>query len=158
MNFKEHRKDFNKRWNINLPDSYEKAFQKFKQRILNIFQSVKQQVVGMMVYYLKGVDNIITDEGILDFCQYYSIQEKYYNQERNTIIDRLNTETNEKEFYRLSEVILYLDIKEKNHDRGKEAKQHLTNRVIEAVEISDVNVAIVNLETELSYILKEKKN
>ena len=36
MNSKEHRKDFNRRWNILLqPDSPPVAFQKFKQRILN---------------------------------------------------------------------------------------------------------------------------
>ena len=28
-------------------------------------------------YYLRGIDDIVTEESSLDFCQYYSISEKW---------------------------------------------------------------------------------
>ncbi|MBC6415944.1 MAG: hypothetical protein GDA46_06095 [Bdellovibrionales bacterium] len=67
MNIKKHRKDFNRRWNIPSSDNPKEAFKKFKQRILNIFQAS---------YLNDSIDNLITDKGAFDFCQYYGIKEK----------------------------------------------------------------------------------
>ena len=141
MNTKEHNKDFNRRWNI--PSSEvtpEEAFNKFKQRILNIFNSVKIRFGQSL--WLIGIDSIITDESALDFCQSYSISEKLDSSCRKiTIIDRLINENDEKEFYRLIERVVFLKIK-KGWVRDREVKQFLIKKVKEAVEISDINVAV----------------
>jgi len=49
MNFKEHKKDFNKRWNITLSDSPEEALNQFKQRILNAFRYIENQLTDESV-------------------------------------------------------------------------------------------------------------
>jgi len=133
MNFKEHKKDFNKRWNITLSNSPEEAFKKFKQRILNILQ-------------LQKMMDLIRDRIVFDFCQYYGIKdtqkEDYYD---HSVINRVLAENTEKEFYRLIEVILCLvNIEEMNllSPCNREA-QFLKEKVKQAVELSDINVSIV---------------
>ena len=149
MNLKEHRKDFNKRWNISLLlDSPKEAFRKFKQRILNIFANTNQ------------IDQVVTKKGSSDFCQYYSIEPKvsrrfltggpcqyygitpkvsrlvsegYYSV---TIIDRLKNENNIQEFYRLIEVIFSLQFSDSRQ------KLSIIEQVKQAVEMSDLNVAV----------------
>ena len=139
MNFKEHRKDFNKRWNIITTESYEEAFKKFKQRILNIMES-------------KDIDHIVTKESIFKFCQYYGIQEVYRGNRNVTVTDRLHSERNEKECYRLIEVIFSLSIRNlKTSDLWINFKK----KIIKAIEISDVNVAVAE-NTEENIILYPK--
>ena len=158
MNFKEYEKKYNELWDINSSDSYEKAFCKFKQRIINIFQNVELMCGDInTTYYLKGIDNIVTKESALDFCQYYSIPEKWEtgpglkgtfeslagHNIRVTIIHRLKNEINEKNFYKLIGVMLnLLNIRKGFIDSGKETKRFLIKKVTEAIEMSDVNVAI----------------
>jgi hypothetical protein len=101
MNLKERMEKFNKRWSITSADSYEKAFAKFKIRILNIF---------------KDLDQHLTSGSITAFCQYYGIKEEWHSQPygdyswSTNVINRLNGEVDEKEFYRLIELIFSLDI------------------------------------------------
>lgn len=121
MSFNEHKKNFNNRWNITSSDSYEEAFCKFKQRILNVFQSI---------------DKKITEESVFLFCQYYGIQKKLF---ASTIRDRLKEENNEIEFYRLIEVILLLNIE---HDYDEQEKLLFIRAVTETIKMSDVNVTI----------------
>jgi len=140
---------FNKRWNITSADSYEESFKKFKTRILNIF---------------SDIDRHITDESITAFCQYYGIKEEWHsgmmdNVWSTNIIDRLKAEENEKEFYRLIELIFSLDITSTvGYDRRYTySKNILLRDVMNAVELSDVNVAItVSNEEVLLYPRGEK--
>ena len=151
MNLKDKMKQFNKRWNIVSSDSYEESFRKFKTRILNIFQDIDQHV---------------TKESITAFCQYYGIKEVWHTQMyedyswSTNIIDRLNSEEDEKEFYRLIELILSLDITSIiEHDRRYSySKEILLRKVIEAIELSNVNVAItISNDEVILYPKGEKK-
>ena len=133
MNPKEHRKDFNRRWKITSSDSYEEAFKKFKQRIINIISQV---------FFKKGE---IKDVGMDYFCQYYGIVREplWLNYLRNPIIKRLHDEKDEKEFYRLIEVICIGLILEFQRD---EFFRHTYLSILQAiqavVQMSDVNVAV----------------
>lgn len=136
MNLKAKREGFNKRWNIASGDSYEEAFSKFKTRILNI---------------LKDIDEHVNEEDITDFCQYYGIKEVWtknlYGDHKwsKNIINRLNQEGDEKEFYRLLEVILALNIRSTlayGGHRYTYSKDLLYQSIVEAIELSDVNVSI----------------
>lgn len=133
MSLKERMEKFNKRWNIVSNDSDEESFKKFKQRILNI---------------LKNIDNHITDDSIAIFCQWYGIEEVWhggYSHSYSTnISDRLNQENDEKEFYRLIELIFSLDITQ-TRDYGRRciySKNILLKKIKEAIELSNVNITI----------------
>ena len=148
MNFKEHKKDFNKRWNITLSSTPQEAFKKFKQRIVNIFQNVE------LASYYYNIDVVVTKESSLDFVNYYGISEELNKQNKKiTIIHKVKTECNEKEFYRLIEVILSLDIVIVNSSNipGKKTKQFLIKKVKEAVEMSDMNVVATDSENGLIF-------
>jgi len=142
MDLKKKMEKFNKRWDITSSDSYEEAFRKFKVRILNI---------------LKDIDKHVTNESITTFCQYYGIEEVWHSQiygipDRwsTNIINRLKAEENEKEFYRLIEIILSLDI-----THGKDIS---LAKIMKAVEWSDVNLAITVSKNEaILYPKGEKK-
>ena len=127
MDLRGRMENFNKRWNITSTDSYEEAFRKFKQRILNIF---------------KGIDSHVTKESITEFCQYYGINETW---ETNfygdpswsaNIANRLIKENDEKEFYRLIELIFALDITSTwGYDRQiSYSKELLFNEVVKAID------------------------
>ena len=133
MNPKEHKKDFNRRFNISSTlDSPEEAFKKFKQRILNIFQTVKLEDDFS---YLEGIDKILTEESVFNFCQYCSISPNI------SIINYLINENNEIRFYQLIEIILSLVIKGAIFDNEK-VEKYLIKKIKEAIEMSDVNVAM----------------
>ena len=135
MDFKK-LKEFDKRWNIKSTETDEESFKKFKQRIINIMESVDSG-------YSTGIDNMVTEDSIFDFCQYYGIKEKKqssYN--KFTIIDRLYNESNKKEFYKLIVAILSLDIAAFNSFLAEKVNVYLKNKVKEAIEMSDVNVAV----------------
>ena len=150
MNLKDKMEKFNKRWNIISSDSYEQSFAKFKTRILNIFQ---------------GIDRHVTDKSITAFCQYYGIEEIWHTQTygdhswSTNISDRLNKENNEKEFYRLIELIFSLDINSTvGYDRSYTySKNILLREVINAVELSDVNVSITVSDDEVVLYPKGEK-
>ncbi len=151
MNLKSKMEKFNKRWDITSTDSYEEAFKKFKTRILNIF---------------GDIDRHVTDESITAFCQYYGIKEIWHSQPygdhswSTNIIDRLKAEENEREFYRLIELIFSLDITSTvGYDRRYTySKNILLRDVMNAVELSDVNVTItVPNEEVVLYPRGEKK-
>jgi len=150
MDLKERMAKFNRRWNITSSDSYSEAFRKFKTRILNI---------------LKEIDDHLTDASIKEFCQYYGIREKWNVHEisgdrwSTNVIDRLISENNEEEFYRLIQLIFSLDI---TSTRGYDSsdiysKSILLQDVIKAVELSDVNVAITVSDGEVILYPKGEK-
>lgn len=135
MNLKGKMEKFNKRWNITSVDSPEKAFSKFKTRILNIFEDI---------------DSHLTDESITAFCQYYGIKEEWHSQPygdhslSTNVIDRLNKENDEKEFYRLIELIFSLGITSEigyGH-QYKYSKDILFRDVYNAIDFSDINLSI----------------
>ncbi len=142
MNLKERMEKFNKRWSIVSEDSYEEAFDKFKIRILNVF---------------KGIDGHVEKSSIIAFCQYYGIEEVWHTDDWNrpwstNIIDRLNAEGDEKEYYRLVELIFSLDI---NSTSGYDhqdtySRSILFGGVARAVELSDVNVSITAHDGEVT--------
>jgi len=150
MELKEKMEKFNKRWNITSTDSYEESFRKFKTRILNI---------------LKDIDSNVTEESISAFCQYYGIKEQwrsapYGDRSWSTnIIDRLNTEGNEKEFYRLIELIFSLGITSTmGYDhRYTYSKNILLNEVTNAIALSDINAEITILGDEVVLYPKGEK-
>lgn len=150
MDLKERMEKFNKRWNITSIDSYEDAFLKFKTRILNIF---------------KDIDKHLTDNSITTFCQYYGIKEVWHSQPyrdyswSTNVIDRLNQEIEENEFYKLIELIFSLDITQTGGYRGEitYSKNILFREVSNAVGLSDVNVSITVTDDEVILYPKGEK-
>jgi len=150
MNLKDRMGKFNKRWSITSADSYEDAFKKFKTRILNIFEDI---------------DRHMTDESITAFCQYYGIKEVWQsgmmgNEWSTNISDRLKQEGDEKEFYRLIELIFSLDIRSTMGYGGHGytySKDILFRSVVEAVELSDVNASITASDGEVILYPKGEK-
>jgi virulence-associated protein VagC len=142
MNLKERMEKFNKRWDVTSDDSYQESFSKFKIRILNIF---------------KDIDGRVARASISSFCQYYGIKEVWRSQPfgdrswSTNIIDRLDGESGEKEFYRLIEIIFSLDITTTSNYDGRPlySKNTLFNEVVEAINFSDVNVSIVSKDDEI---------
>lgn len=136
MDLKEREVQFNKRWDITTTDSYEEAFSKFKTRILNVF---------------KDIDFQVSSESRTKFCQYYAISEKVRpskngRTDSSGIIElMLRQENNEKEFYRLIEIILLLDISKDGYSSNKiydNTKKNIISDIEEAIKLSEVNVAI----------------
>lgn len=151
MNLKDRMEKFNKRWSIISTDSYADAFKKFKTRVLNIFESI---------------DRHMTEESITAFCQYYGIKEVWHTQTygdhswSTNISDRLKQEDDEKEFYRLIELIFSLDIRATMGYGGHGytySKDILFKAVVEAVELSDVNVSITASDGEVILYPKGEK-
>ncbi len=143
MTLKDKMDKFNKRWSITSTDSYEDAFIKFKTRILNIFENIDQHM---------------TDESITAFCQYYGIKEVWHTHTYKdhswsaNISDRLKQEDNEKEFYKLIELIFSLDIKATMGYGGHGytySKDILYRDVVKAIELSDVNLSITATDGEI---------
>ena len=147
MNFKEHRKDFNRRWNITSSENLEEAFKQFKQRILNFFKNYERKTDHSYNISI-GIDEVITKKGIEDFCQNYCIELQWKSRMvpgmiienyGSHIIDYMHKEHTEKEFYRLIEVIFSLEFE---NDFQGEIKSTVINKVKEIIENSDVNVSI----------------
>lgn len=134
--------NFNKRWDITSSDSYEEAFRKFKQRILNIF---------------KDIDQHVTKESITAFCQYYGIHEAWETDFYSdaswsvNIANQLLKENDEKEFYRLVELIFALDINPTwgYRQQIEYSKDLLFKEVVKAIDLSSVNVAITAVKGDV---------
>lgn len=149
MSLRDKMEKFNKRWSITSTDSYEQAFKKFKIRILNIF---------------SDIDRHLTDESITTFCQFYGIKEVWHsgmmdNTWSTNVVDRLKVEENEKEFYKLIELIFSLNITSVvGHDRRcTYSKNILLRDVMNAVELSDVNLSITVSNEEVILYPKGEK-
>ena len=138
MNPKEHKKDFSRRWNIpSRSDSPAEAFRKFKQRILNAF---------------RHIENQLTRDSITTFCQYYAINEEWdcrgSTRLSKNILNQVEKESNLKKLCQLIEVVLNLDFNDERSDDNPPFLEYISCRpkiveaVKQAVEISDVNVAV----------------
>ena len=139
---KEKIKRFNKRWGIVDDSSYEEEFEKFRTRIFNIMQNI---------------DNHVTKEGILTFCQILGIKETwrtrgiYSSYYSTNIIDALYREKDEKRFYQLLEIVFLLPIQttidyDTMHRYNKEI---LYREVANAIELSNINLAITAKDGEV---------
>lgn len=125
---------FDRRWNITTSDSNEEAFRKFKQRILTAF---------------RDIENKLTANSITKFCQYYAINEKYscdFHDSRisKNIINQIRGESRLIELYRVIELVLSLEFNDELDDVCYQPRYRLETieYVKEAIELSDVNVAI----------------
>lgn len=151
MDLKSRMQKFNKRWSITSTDSYEDAFRKFKTRILNIFENI---------------DRYVTEGSITAFCQFYGIKEVWREGNMGmsdawstNIGDRLDQENNEKEFYKLVELIFSLDITQRTGYGGGiiYSKNILFRKVVEAIDLSDTNVSITVKDEEIILYPKGEK-
>lgn len=132
---------FNKRWEIIDDSTYEKEFERFKIRVLNIF---------------SDIDDHVPDEGIRIFCQFLGIPEKwkYYGRRRWTkvIIDNLRKENDDNKFYRLLQIIFSLPIRTSFDDYMNEitySKDILYRELADAIKFSKVNLAITKKDEEI---------
>lgn len=147
MNFKEKLDRINKRWNIQMDESPEEGFRKFKVRICNI---------------LVNIDSQVREDDIPVFCRVYGIVEKWEHSTvgdrrwSKNIINRLVSENDEFEFYKLLEIIFALDIPGVGSYAGTaEDKWHLYRQVLQAIELSNVNLATsVTEEDEVIFFPK----
>ena len=177
MDLKEQRENFNKRFDITSSNSNpKKAFQSLRQRILNIFETIEclyrehDVASGITCEQIEpGIDKSITKESIFKFRQYYGISQSEVTE--RMIIDQLNRETNEKEFYRLIEVILSLKYKtshiihyvdnmcpdETENLMNSKEKLPLIEKVKEAFVLSDVNVTVVQSKNDIILYPKGEK-
>ena len=177
MNFKEHKENFDNRFDITSSNlDPKKAFQSLRQRMLNIFETIEclyrehDVVSGMACEQIEsGIDKSITKESIFKFRQCYGISQSEVTE--RMIIDRLNKETNEKEFYRLIEVILSLKYKtshiihhidnmcpdEIEDLMNSKEKLSIIEKVKEAFDLSDVNVTVVQTKNGLILYPKGEK-
>lgn len=133
MDLKEKMQKFNQRWKMEPSESYEESFKKFKTRILNI---------------LEDIDNRVPKADIALFCRFYGIKEEWiesmYNNDEwsKNIINRLKSEDNELEFYKLIELIFALNIQNSYGHRGavENVRQRLYREVCEAIDFSNINL------------------
>ena len=117
--------EFNKRWDIIENIDYAKEFIKFKQRVLNV---------------LESIDSNVSKDSIKLFCQVLGIPEKwkhgYHDSYSENIINKFHDENNEKEFYRLIEIVLnFLEFKPPHYN-------NTFRGIVEAINLSNINLAI----------------
>ena len=174
MELKGHRKNFNNRFNIISVDSQAEAFQKFKQRILNIFETVEcsytqTDPAGSSDEWIEtGIDKVVTKNGIFKFCQHYGISQSKATE--RIIIDRLNNETNKEKLYELVEVILLLEcktshtkhytvfgLKEFEETMNQEQKSFLVEEIKEAFHQSDIDVTVAQTKSGIVLYPKGEK-
>jgi hypothetical protein len=128
--------EFNKRFNITDEKTAKEEFIKFKTRIMNL---------------LSGIDEEYTDVSISNFCLILGIEENWrgggfgvgYNS--NMIIDQLRKEYSEIQFYKLLQILFYLELKiEEDPDCNSSdfTKTDLYDCIIEALSFSKVNLSI----------------
>lgn len=139
-NLKEKMKKFDQRWDIKDDATSEENFNKFKIRVLNI---------------LGDIDNHVIDEDISLFCRFYGIPEKWgysYSGDQKfseNIINKLNSEDVQIEFFKLLEVIFSLEIKNSLYYNGASAysKKKIYKELCEAISFSNINLVTTQVDT-----------
>jgi hypothetical protein len=148
MNMQDKLQKFNQRWGVATSEPYDVSFKKFKTRILNIF---------------KEIDSRVTEDGVVFFCQVFGISEHWehdmYGDRKwsTNIIDRLNSENNEIDFYKLIEVIFALPIPGLSGYHGDMvySKESIYREVCTAISLSNVNLeTAVTKEGEIIFYPK----
>lgn len=137
MNYKDKIRDFNKRWDIQDSLTHEEEFEKFKNRVLNLF---------------KNIDNVITTEGGVQFCQVLGVRQKsveeFFGEDHpdNGIYKTLKSESNEKRFYLLLEIIFTLPFRGIDYFTKfpiSPSRNTLIEGLNQAIDLSDVNVKLI---------------
>lgn len=132
---KEKMKGFNQRWKAINDIDPEEEFKKFRVRILNIF---------------GDIDHEISREDISSFCQYFWIIEKrvedflWWSGRSYNIINKLSSERQEIELFRIIEIIFSLDFYYWSHKK----EQYIT-LFKQALEFSTLNVSILHKNWEI---------
>lgn len=143
MNYKDKIKDFNKRWDIQDYSTYEEEFRKFRNRVLNLF---------------KNIDNIITREGGVLFCQVLGIQQTvkrdFFRGEHTgvDIYSNLISEPNEKRFYFLLEIIFTLPFRKFDVITQlpvSPSRKTLIAGLGQVINLSEVNVKLIFEKNEV---------
>jgi len=143
MDYKDKIKDFNKRWDIQDSSTYEEELKKFKNRVLNLFQNI---------------DNVITREGRVEFCQVMGVQQKSVEgffgeaQPDTDIYKALKSESSEKRFYFLLEIIFTLPFRgldSMTRIQVSPSRKKLIEGLNQAVKMSDVNVKLIVRNKEI---------
>jgi len=142
-------KDFNKRWDITDDLTYEEKFKKFKVRVLNIF---------------RDIDNLVTEKGISKFCQILGVPEHWeqstygYGKWSQNITGAFKKENNEKKFYFLLQIVFNLPIpNDYRHHQTVNVSRELLNQLIEALDFSNVNLAITVKNNEIIFYPRGEK-
>lgn len=134
MNLRDKINSFNKRWNITTSQEYEEEFRRFKIRIINL---------------LREVDSIVPKDEIIKFCNLVGkvAEWKYTSQDEYSlnIIETFINESDEKEFYRLIEILFLLQFKSTNSIKHKfdSFRNHYYDLIKEVIDYSNVNVTIL---------------
>lgn len=140
MDFKKQSEAFNERFGILTKHETEEEFEKFKRRILNIFDDI---------------DSHIEERGIVKFCTYFARRverlrlDAPISYEKN-IYHALESETDKNRFFLMIETVFTLPIQteERFHEESY-GKNLLFKDVKEAIEISDINLSITRLKGEI---------
>lgn len=138
-NLKEKMKKFDQRWNVEGDATPEENFSKFKIRVLNI---------------LDDIDNHVMDEDISLFCRFCGIPEKwdysYLGDQKwsKNIINKLNFEDVQVEFFKLLEIIFSLEIKNSRYYDGSSAysKEKIYEDLCEAISFSNINLTTTKVD------------
>ena len=121
MESKKNIDDCKRRWNIHGEDDFQGEFQKFKNRIINIYRYADQKA---------------SDQGASHFCDTLGIRSGSPNS--LNISNILKKEGNHKRFYLIVEVLLNIP----GYSFGHNIFYQYRQKVFQAIELSNIDVAI----------------
>lgn len=132
MNFKEKQNSFKKRFGILDHHDEKKEFAKFKNRILNIFDTIDYEVDDKFIYRFCTLLGNPVRKGQLGEINY-----------GENIISSLKEEADERRFFFLIETLLstLVECKQKGFKLSCNV-QSLINETFEAIEISEINLSV----------------
>ena len=135
--------EFNKRFSFIEDISYQEQFDKFKTRIINIF---------------NDVDFHVSDENITLFCQILGIPEiwnnggSFGNSYSENIINSIKKENNEIKFYQILHIIFNLiEIKYSKEYGVEYSRNKLILQTLNAVNLSDINLSMTLKDNEVIF-------
>ncbi len=125
MSFKEKMNEFKKRWKISEASDYKIELDKFKNRILNIVETLEPT---------------LPDGGIQKFCQALGIEEVWrqggFESYSENIEDHVRKTKSETELYYVLQVICYVVLEHSPSPR------HWLSQIKSAIDFSDINLSI----------------
>lgn len=134
---------FNKRWNIKSEVDSAKAFQTFKTRVMNL---------------LKDIDNRVSHEGIIDFCNRLqparTVHWKYNPQGvdiSDNLLDAFHHQEDSIEFYRMIENLFDIEFKTPDsfEEINKPFKDYYYEIIKGVIDYSDINLSIIKNGNEV---------
>lgn len=137
MNIGDKLKKFDKRWNIAAKENSLEEFLKFKVRVLNIFRDIDQHV---------------PKESVSMFCRILGIYETPYQDPFHRpcdIYSVLEREDTPIDFYKILEIIFALEVYTVDDWEETYSKEKLYKELREAIEFSNVDLAITKDAQEI---------